>query len=87
MIETANATVFPDPVFAFPMQSLSGGIGEQCARDELIALPALRGGMLAACTSVGVRMGIAANAETIRVETPRSVKYCTLLLKGARMSC
>ena len=42
--------------------------------------------MHTACTSVGLRMDIAAKAETICPETPRSVKDCILLLKGARSS-
>jgi hypothetical protein len=39
--------------------------------------------MHAACTSVGLRMDIAAMAETICFETPRSVKDRTEVLKGA----
>jgi hypothetical protein len=64
------------------MQSLPGGVRGQCARDKWVALPAIRGGMHAACTSVGLRMDIAAKAETICLETPRSVKDCICCSKG-----
>lgn len=39
--------------------------------------------MHAACTSVGLRMDIAAKAETICFETPRPGKDCILLFKGS----
>jgi len=83
MIGTAKATVFPDPVFALPIQSLPRTSKMICTNKENVVLPAIRGGIHAACTSVGLRMDIAAKAETICFETPRPVKDCIWLLKGA----
>jgi hypothetical protein len=83
MIGTAKATVFPDPVFALPMQSLPGTSQRACIREGYVVLPARRGGMHEACTCVGLRMAIVARAETIWFETPRSVNDRILLLNGA----
>ena len=54
MIGTAKATVFPDPVFALPMQSLPRKSKMIHTREGKAVLPAIRGGMHAACTSVGL---------------------------------
>jgi len=83
MIGTAKATVLPDPVFALPMQSLPRTSEMMCTREKTVVLPAKSGGMHAACTSVGVRIDIAAKAETICFEMPRPVKVRIWLLKGA----
>ena len=78
----AKAIVFLDPVFALPVQSLPRTSKMVCTREGKAVLPAVRGGMHATCTSVGLQMDIAAKAETICFETPRPVKDRIGLLKG-----
>jgi hypothetical protein len=60
-----------------------GRVRWHIVEKKKVVLPAIRGGMHAACTSVGVRMDIAAKAETICFETPRLVKDRIWLLKEA----
>jgi hypothetical protein len=55
---TANAIVFPEPVWADPMQSR----------------PVRMGGIQAVCTDVGARIDMLANERFKKASTPKLVK-------------
>jgi hypothetical protein len=77
----ANATVFPEPVFAFPMQSLPCfRVSLHIIYSSVRGLPDSRGGMHAICISVGTRIDMEERAAWSGGEIPKDEKVAGALV-------
>ena len=72
----AKAIVFPEPVLAFPIQSLPANNEYMYKSMKVGFQPASMGGIQPTCTSVGVVIDMDFMAACRGVDTPKDVQEC-----------